>query len=176
VRIYTRTGDAGETSLGSGQRVPKSHPRVQSYGELDEVNSWVGAVRAFGVPEEADHHLERVQRALFSLGAVLAGSRRSGLSADAQDVGWLERWIDRMSEELPQLANFILPGGCPAASLAHVARTVTRRAERAVVAGGLGEETALVAVRFLNRLGDALFVLARWLNYRHGASEILWHE
>lgn len=176
MRIYTRTGDAGLTSLGSGERVAKSHPQVAAYGELDEVNSFVGMVRAEGVPSEADRYLERVQRALFSLGSALAGSPRAKLAADAADVGWLEAWIDTMSAELPPLANFVLPGGCRAASLTHVARTVARRAERAVVASALPFEARQATVRFLNRLSDALFVLARWLNHRQGASEILWHE
>lgn len=176
MRVYTRTGDAGFTALGNGERVPKWHPRVSAYGDLDEVNSWLGMLRAEPVPEEADAYLERAQRALFSLGSVLAGSPRGFLCADASEVAWLEEWIDRMSGELPPLTQFVLPGGHRSAALAHVARTVTRRAERAVAALGCEDEVVGAAVRFLNRLSDALFVLARWLNCRHGGREILWHE
>ncbi len=133
-------------------------------------------LRAEGVPSEADAHLERAQRALFSLGSVLAGSPRGFLAAEASDVVWLENWIDRMSAELPPLRNFVLPGGSRAAAVAHLCRTVTRRAERAVAALGANDEVVGAAVRFLNRLGDALFVLARWLNHRQGGREVLWHE
>jgi cob(I)alamin adenosyltransferase len=156
--------------------VTKDHPRVAAYGELDEVNSWLGMVRAEGLPAEADKQLELAQRTLFSLGSVLSGSPRARLSQLAEDVSWLEAWMDAMSAELPSLTNFILPGGCRAASVAHVARTVVRRAERTLVESQLGDEGAAVAVRFLNRLGDALFVLARWLNHQQGQGDILWHE
>lgn len=176
MRVYTRTGDGGFTALGNGERVPKSEPRVAAYGDVDEVNSWLGVLRSEPVPEEADAYLERAQRALFSLGSVLSGSPRGFLSADASEVTWLETWIDRMSEELPPLKNFVLPGGHRSAALAHVARTVTRRAERTVAALGCDDEVVGTAVRFLNRLSDALFVLARWLNHRQGCREILWHE
>lgn len=164
------------TSLGNGERVPKWEPRVCAYGELDEVNCWLGMIRAEGIPGEADAYLERAQRALFSLGSVLAGSPRGYLSADSREVSWLEAWIDRMSEELPPLSRFVLPGGCRGAALAHLGRAVTRRAERAVAALGCDDEVVGTAVRFLNRLSDALFVLARWLNHRQGGREILWHE
>ncbi|MEW5878009.1 MAG: cob(I)yrinic acid a,c-diamide adenosyltransferase [Acidobacteriota bacterium] len=176
MRVYTRTGDGGYTALGSGERVPKWEPRVSAYGDLDEVNSWVGMLRAEGVPSEADAHLERAQRALFSLGSVLAGSPRGFLSPDAADVTWLENWIDRMSAALPPLKNFVLPGGSRSAAVAHLCRTVTRRAERAVAALGIEDEVVGTAVRFLNRFSDALFVLARWLNHLQGGREILWHE
>ncbi|MCS7183227.1 MAG: cob(I)yrinic acid a,c-diamide adenosyltransferase [Thermoanaerobaculum sp.] len=175
MRVYTRTGDRGMTALGDGTRVPKWEPRVAAYGDLDEVNSWVGMLRAEGVPAEADAVLERVQRTLFSLGSVLSGSPRGFLAADAADVSWLEQWIDHMSDSLPPLNQFVLPGGCRSASVAHLCRTVTRRAERSVAALG-SEGVVEVAVRFLNRLGDAFFVLARWLNRCQGAPEILWHD
>ncbi|MGQ9835729.1 MAG: cob(I)yrinic acid a,c-diamide adenosyltransferase [Thermoanaerobaculaceae bacterium] len=174
MRIYTRTGDGGETSLGSGLRVAKCHPRVAAYGELDEVNSWVGLLRAQGVPECVDEHLQRVQRALFSLGSILTASPKASLSDDVKDLGWLEQWIDSMWASLPPLTSFILPGGCRSAGLSHVARAVTRRAERSLVASGLYDEGAQLGVRFLNRLSDALFVLARWLNFQERAAELPW--
>lgn len=174
MRIYTRTGDGGETSLGSGLRVAKCHPRIAAYGELDEVNSWVGLLRAQGVPACVDDHLERVQSALFSLGATLAASPRASLSEDVKDVGWLEQWIDSMWASLPPLTSFIFPGGCLCAGLSHVARAVTRRAERSLVASGLNDEGAQLGVRFLNRLADALFVLARWFNFQERAAELPW--
>lgn len=133
-------------------------------------------LRAEGLPAEVDAHLERTQRALFALGSVLAGSPRAFLAPDASDVGWLENWIDRMSAELPPLKNFVLPGGVRSAAVAHLCRTVTRRAERAVAALGPDDEVVGTAVRFLNRLSDALFVLARFLNHLQGGREILWHE
>ncbi|MGC8916685.1 MAG: cob(I)yrinic acid a,c-diamide adenosyltransferase [Thermoanaerobaculum sp.] len=176
MRVYTRTGDGGLTALGSGERVPKWAPRVSAYGEMDEVNSWLGLLRAEGLPAEADGNLERAQRAIFSLGSVLAGSPRGFLAPEAGDVGWLERWIDAMSAELPPLTRFVLPGGIRAAAFAHIGRTVTRRAERAVAALGVEDEVVATAVRFLNRLSDALFVLARWLNHREGRGDSLWHE
>lgn len=174
MRIYTRTGDGGETSLGNGRRVAKSHPRLAAYGDLDEVNSWVGLLRAQGVSEWADEHLQRVQRVLFALGAILAESPKASFSEDLRDLGWLEQWIDAMWASLPPLTSLILPGGCRSAGVAHVARAVTRRAERSLVASGLDDEGGQLGVRFLNRLADALFVLARWLNVQERAAEVPW--
>jgi len=175
VRVYTRTGDDGSTVLGNGKRVSKAALRVAAYGDVDELNSTLGLLLAEGPPAEAAAELVGVQSRLFEVGAALADpSGRFELSPEIRDTGRLERWIDGMAAELPELRSFILPGGGRAAALAHVARTVCRRAERAVA--GLREEGEAVGavLPFLNRLSDALFVCARWLNHRAGVRETAW--
>ncbi|HHQ48037.1 MAG TPA: cob(I)yrinic acid a,c-diamide adenosyltransferase [Acidobacteria bacterium] len=171
MKVYTRRGDGGETGLVSGPRVPKGHPRVEAYGTVDELNAVLGLLLAEPVPEPAAVQLADVQRNLFSVGAVLADPE--GRLGDGEwDAVALERWIDAMEAELEPLASFVLPGGTRAAALAHLARTVCRRAERRVTAldGALPEGL----LPYLNRLSDALFVLARWLNRRAGVSDVLW--
>jgi cob(I)alamin adenosyltransferase len=176
VKVYTRTGDDGSTRLADGSKVSKASARVGAYGDVDELNAAVGLVRAEEPPAAAREQLERVQNVLFEVGAFLADPRRRfALSASVVDPAWLERWIDAMQADLPELHNFVLPAGGRAATLAHAARTVCRRAERGVVA--LRDEDAAVTgvVPFLNRLSDALFVLARWLNHASGSGDIPWH-
>ncbi|MDE2581283.1 MAG: cob(I)yrinic acid a,c-diamide adenosyltransferase [Rhodospirillales bacterium] len=180
-RVITRGGDGGETSLGDGARLRKDTPRIEAIGAVDEANAAIGVVRASLHGTEgpsramADAALARIQNDLFDLGADLAvpGDAGARLRMSAGPVLRLEAEVAAMNETLPPLTSFILPGGHPAAAAAHLARTIARRAERAVVR--LAAETAVTpdAVRYLNRLSDHLFVLARVLN-GNGAGDVLW--
>ena len=178
MKIYTRTGDAGETSLFDGTRVAKSDPRVDAYGEVDELNAWLGLVRAARVDADLDAELVRIQRDLFALGAQLAdpadriADRVTKAALTAGDVERLERLIDRLEEELPPLRRFILAGGSTAGAALHVARTVCRRAERRIVA--LDPAVDSLLLRYVNRLSDLLFVLARAVNHRAALPETEW--
>jgi cob(I)alamin adenosyltransferase len=178
VKIYTRAGDDGTTgTLGPG-RVPKSDPRIEAYGAVDELNATLGLARAADARGWVNRELEAIQRRLFQLGAELATTDAAMLASltrvgDA-DVGALEAEIDRLEAELPALKNFILPAGAPLAAQLHVARTVCRRAERRVVAlSGVAPVEPRLG-RYLNRLGDLLFVMARWCNHRAGAGDVEW--
>jgi cob(I)alamin adenosyltransferase len=179
VKIYTKTGDAGDTSLFDQTRVSKADARVDAYGEVDELNACLGLARAAGVADDIAATLDGVQRQLFALGARLAdpSSRIAGRVTKAAvsdaDVERLEHEIDRLEAELPPLRRFILPGGSAAGAHLHVARTVCRRAERRVVGLGAGAVESMVVV-YLNRLSDLLFVMARAVNHRAGAAEIEW--
>jgi len=174
-KIYTRTGDAGETSLLSGGRVSKDSARIGAYGTVDELNSLLGVIRCEPLPERADGVLESIQESLFTVGAVLADRERKYPQNDAAwACGPLEDWIDEMESELPPLTNFILPGGSRAAALAHLARAVCRRAERRVQALA-GENLPGGVLPYINRLSDALFVLARWLNLQVGVEDVTWN-
>lgn len=179
-RVYTRTGDLGETGLACGQRVPKDSLRVECYGTLDELNSAIGVACAFNEDEELRAILRTVQNELFNAGSILCitpADRMEGMPAvgDAE-VKRLEELMDRCEAELQPLEEFILPDGGKASSLLHLARTICRRAERSCVRLAREEphpgEQAVV--RYLNRLGDALFVLARWAGRRQGEKETLW--
>lgn len=179
MKIYTRTGDRGETGLFDGTRVPKSDARVDAYGEVDELNALLGVVRSAGVAPDIDAALVQLQRDLFAVGARLAdpkeriAGRVTKASVSAEDVTRLENWIDRFEEELPPLRRFILPGGSSAGATLHFARTVCRRAERRIV--GLGEGAVEpVLITYVNRLSDLLFVLARVANKRVGVAETEW--
>lgn len=178
MKIYTKTGDDGTTSLFSGGRVPKTHLRVEAYGTVDELNSILGAARAGRPSAQTDEWLAQVQRQLFHLGADLATplDARSDwvVRMDTAAVEWLEARIDDMTAALPPLANFILPGGSPAAAQIHIARTVCRRAERVVVALQSYEEVGQAVLVYLNRLGDFLFTLARWENAQAGVPDATW--
>jgi cob(I)alamin adenosyltransferase len=176
MKIYTRTGDGGETSLLSGGRVAKDHPRIAACGALDELNSMIGLLLTEPIPAAAADWLTAVQSSLFSLGAALADAERRFPRDPAEwAVEPIEQWIDRMDGELEPLASFILPGGCRAAAVAHVARTICRRAERgAIIAGRRSGELPAGALEYLNRLSDGLFVLARWLNAQIGVVESVW--
>lgn len=176
MRIYTRGGDDGTTALGNGLRVSKAAQRVDAYGDVDELNSAIGALLAESLPEPAAAELTRVQDALFHVGAFLADpAGRHRVPTELLHALWLERWIDQMDAELSPLRNFVLPGGCRAAALAHVARSVCRRAERQVVALCDGGEASVSDVLpLLNRLSDALFVCARWLNRHAGVGDVAW--
>lgn len=176
MKIYTRTGDDGTTSLFSGGRVSKHHLRVEAYGTVDELNSVLGVARA--LKPHGDPWLSHVQRQLFHLGADLATPLDSNsdwvVRMDAAGVVWLEARIDEMMVELPELKNFILPGGVPAAAQLHVARTVCRRAERLVVMLVENEPLGDHVLPYLNRLSDFLFTLARWENLKAGISDETW--
>ena len=179
MKIYTKTGDSGETSLFDNSRVSKADARVDAYGEVDELNACLGAVRAAGVDDEVAPLLESIQKDLFAVGARLAdptariAERVTKAAVTAADIGRLEAAIDRLEAELPALRSFILPGGGPAGSLLHLARTVCRRAERRAVGLGPGAVESTVIV-YLNRLSDLLFVMARVVNRRAGIPEIEW--
>lgn len=178
MKIYTKTGDDGTTSLFSGGRVPKHHLRVESYGTVDELNSTLGLARTMSLSPKGDADLARIQRQLFNLGADLATPLDASTSyvvrMDADTVAWLERRIDTLTETLPPLTSFILPGGSPGAAALHVARTICRRAERLVTQ--LAEQEALgePVLPYLNRLSDYLFTLARWENQQAGVEDVKW--
>ena len=178
MKIYTRTGDGGETSLFDGTRVSKADSRVDAYGEVDELNAWLGFARASRLDADLDEALVHIQRDLFALGAQLAdpadkiAARVTKVSLGEVDVERLEQLIDRLEAELPPLRRFILAGGAPPGAALHVARTVCRRAERRIVA--LQPPADPVLVRYVNRLSDLLFVLARVVNHRAGIPETEW--
>ena len=179
VKIYTRTGDDGETGLFDGSRVSKSHPRVAAYGDVDELNAWLGLVRASMDDQDLLVMLDRIQRDLFALGARLAdpahriADRVTKAAVTGEDVTRLEEWIDRLESELPPLRRFILPGGSRNAAGLHVARTICRRAERSIVSLG-AEAIEPELLIYLNRLSDLLFVMGRAANRRSGAAEAEW--
>lgn len=179
MKIYTRTGDKGQTSLLGGTRVPKHHARIEAYGTVDELNSHIGMLRDLSGNLKQDL-LIGIQEKLFSLGSRLASANEAEadkfhVPALAEgDITALEQAMDEMDRALPEMRNFILPGGHPAVSQAHICRTVCRRAERLVVAIAEVEPIPEVIVRYLNRLSDLLFVLARWLAHTCHAPEIPW--
>jgi len=179
VKIYTRTGDAGDTSLFDGTRVPKSNPRVDAYGDVDELSAVVGVARSATDHPDIAARLEIIQRDLFALGSRLAdpsariAGRVTKVILGADEVKRLEDWIDEYEERLPPLRRFILPGGNGAGAMLHVARTVCRRAERRIVSLGPGAVDPLLLV-YLNRLSDFLFVLARAVNQGSGQPEVEW--
>lgn len=174
-KIYTRTGDAGDTSLFGGKRVGKNQPRIDAYGTIDELNSFIGLARASWPSFPADSQLERIQSDLFAIGAQLAapGNERFTGVADAR-IEELEHAIDEIESTLTPLMNFILPGGSVPASHLHVARTVCRRAERLIVA--LGSHAPEKSIAYLNRLSDFLFVAARFANANHGVDDVPWRQ
>jgi cob(I)alamin adenosyltransferase len=184
-RIYTRGGDKGTTSLGTGKRVPKHDLRVAAYGAVDEANAFVGVARLHtrgGDSQlvDADAMLARIQNDLFDLGADLCAPasaedeyRDQRLRVSDGQVERLEREIDRMNAELAPLNSFVLPGGTAAAAHLHVARTVARRAERAITELAATDQVTPAAIRYINRLSDHLFVLSRWLNDK-GRQDVLW--
>jgi cob(I)alamin adenosyltransferase len=176
-KIYTKTGDAGQTALFGGRRVSKSDLRVEAYGTVDELNAFVGLLRDYTDGEELRSVLSEIQHRLFSIGAHLASDPvKSPAQPDLHegDVKLLENEIDRMELALPPLQNFILPGGHVAVSHAHVCRTVCRRAERLVVALDQLEPVAPTTIQYLNRLSDYFFVLARFLARHNQAGEHIW--
>lgn len=172
-RIYTRLGDAGETHLGDMSRVPKTHPRIEAYGTVDELNAQLGvAIATAGIPKAYVAWLQHVQNDLFDVGADIAvphGGDRTRLRVSTEQTTWLEARCDEVNATLAPLKSFVIPGGTPAAAQLHVCRTVCRRAERASIA--CGEELGEEVVRYLNRLSDLLFILSRGAN---GAEEPLW--
>jgi cob(I)alamin adenosyltransferase len=181
MKIYTRTGDRGETSLFGAGRAPKDHPRVAAYGDVDELNSVLGLVRATPPNDFFDSLLQAIQRDLFSIGGQLASPDpaavakalvKANLSADR--VSEFERVIDESETELPPLRAFVLPAGSSNAATLHLARTVCRRAERSVVHLGREGEIPELFIIYLNRLSDLLFTLARLANHRAGVSDVTW--
>jgi cob(I)alamin adenosyltransferase len=176
VKIYTKTGDEGETGLFGGGRVPKDDARVQAYGDVDELNAWIGFAVAIHLPTFESNALEAIQRDLFTIGAELATPNAAKLRTvlDATTVSALENVIDSYDPKLKPLKNFILPGGSPKAAALHVARTVCRRAERSVVTLGRQQQINPLILRYLNRLSDLLFVLARAVNMQTGHADITW--
>jgi cob(I)alamin adenosyltransferase len=172
-KIYTRTGDDGTTGLGDGQRVPKSHARIAAYGGVDEANSALGMVLAVtGIPEDISTTLTRIQHELFDVGGELAVPGYRTITAEY--VERLEQTLDSFNDALPPLKEFILPGGGAAASACHLARTITRRAERLTWSAMQTEEIAREVPQYLNRLSDLLFVIARVLARHESGQEVLW--
>jgi len=187
VKVYTRTGDDGTTALFGGGRVPKSHPRISAYGTVDEANAALGMARAAlataasgeptGADLRADALLGRLQNELFVLGGDLATPGETTYPVpriEASHVAHLEAEIDALTADLTPLKHFVLPGGTPAAAAVHLARTITRRAERHVVETAALEEVSAEALHYLNRLSDLLFTLSRWLNHQAGVGEPVW--
>ncbi len=179
MKIYTRTGDAGETGLFGGARVEKDDTRVEAYGTVDELNSCIGVARALGTSAQTDASLLQIQHDLFTVGAELAcvpgkeDKLRMALVAEA-DIQRLEGWIDQSEAPLEPLKNFVLPGGSPSAAELHRARTVCRRAERRTLTAGRTSPIRPEVVIYLNRLSDLLFVLARYENHHAGIADIPW--
>jgi len=185
-RIYTKGGDKGETALAGGQRLPKDSPRIEAYGTVDELNAFIGLASVTCGEETANagllgklgHILRRVQHELFNLGSQLATLPKDLHPKQARitsiEIEQLEREIDAMNAELPALRSFVLPGGTRLNAELHAARTICRRAERLTVALARVEEIPPEAIRYLNRLSDALFVWSRWANHVLGVPEVLW--
>ena len=179
MKIYTRTGDSGDTALFDGTRVLKSDGRVAAYGDVDELNAWLGFVCAHLPGGDLSTQLQQIQRDLFAVGARLAdpshriAGRVTKAAVSMEDVARLERWIDEYDAVIPPLRRFILAGGTPAGAALHVARTVCRRAERAMVQ--LGEEAfENELLQYVNRLSDLLFTMARAVNHRAGIADVEW--
>jgi cob(I)alamin adenosyltransferase len=180
MKIYTKTGDAGRTSLIGGTKVMKSDPRIEAYGTVDELNSHIGLVSDYCNDEAAKIILKEIQDRLFTIGSELACDPKKNIKMPIpdlheSDVELLEKEMDKMDAELPQMKNFILPGGSPAVSFMHVARCVCRRAERACV--NLNEKESNVnpiIIKYINRLSDYLFMLARYYGMKNNVPEIIW--
>lgn len=176
-KIYTKIGDAGTTGLFGGKRLPKSHLRIEAYGTVDELNAHIGMVRDQFTEPAVRALLKDIQDRLFTIGSNLASDPDKDMPVpdiQAADIEALEKAMDEMDEVLPELKNFILPGGHPAVSSAHIARCVCRRAERLVVALSQESRVEPVIVQYLNRLSDYLFILARFIGYSKGIDEVVW--
>jgi cob(I)alamin adenosyltransferase len=175
-KIYTKTGDTGETGLIGGKRVPKNNIRVEAYGTVDEANALLGVILArFEYFTHADE-LADVQSMLFEIGAVLADPQARNQHPNETDVKHLEELIDELTEDLPPLTNFILPGGSELSAYLHLARTFVRRAERRVVTVMQFDQVPVTVMQYLNRLSDYLFTLARKINQERGIKDILWQK
>jgi cob(I)alamin adenosyltransferase len=179
MKIYTKSGDDGKTGLFQGPRVSKDDARIEAYGTVDELSAVLGVARAAGVPEDVEPALERIQHQLFSLGAELATpdpSQHGTALIGPADTDWIEETIDQFDGTLAPLKTFILPGGTPAAAALHHARVVCRRAERRVVTLSRSTELSTEALTYLNRVGDLLFVLARYANSAAGKPDVAWER
>ena len=176
MKIYTKTGDAGETGLFGGGRVAKDDPRVGAYGDVDELNATLGFAAALDPAGFESDFIQAIQRDLFAIGAELAtpNAQKVREQVGADRVSAIEQMIDQHEATLPPLKNFILPGGTPKAAALHVARTTCRRAERAVVSLARDEQLNPIIIHYLNRLSDLLFVLARAVNKQAGRDDIVW--
>lgn len=184
MKIYTKTGDKGQTSLYGGTRVTKNNIRIEAYGTVDELNSFVGSIRSYNQNEKIEQQLQIIQNALFDLGAELAtpldklmlanGKPRLSCMLKENQIENLENWIDEMDAQLPALTQFILPAGNTASSSAHISRSVCRRAERRVLDLLQESELREITYKYLNRLSDYFFVLARFLCVSDGQKEIPW--
>jgi len=177
-KIYTGGGDRGETSLNGGMRVPKYHSRIEAYGEVDELNSFIGLLRDQDIDKESQYTLIRIQKKLFVIGSMLATPDKKDIAKiktiEMKDVYFLENEIDRMQSNLSEINTFIIPGGNVLVSCSHIIRSICRRAERAVIKLSTEVEIDDIIIMFLNRLSDYFFVLARFLAKEKGSSEILW--
>ena len=178
-KVYTRTGDDGTTALGGGQRLPKDDPRIVAYGTVDELNSVIGVALSCGLETRIIDALSRIQNELFHLGSDLCMLEEDKETmpvpaVDENHVLGLETLMDELSADLEPLQNFVLPGGAIGAANLHVARTVCRRAERDLVTLAASQEVGTSTLRYLNRLSDALFVMARWENAQKKVSDVLW--
>lgn len=177
MKIYTRTGDHGQTSLFGGTRVAKCDPRIDAYGTVDELSSFIGVARSASLPSEVDAELHRVQHDLFEIGAHLASPGTSRFpGVEAARIATLEQAIDVMEAELEPLTSFILPGGSAGAAHLHVCRTVCRRAERLVVALDDTTDATISTIAYLNRLSDYLFVTARFTNAKAEIADVPWRR
>lgn len=177
MKIYTKRGDSGETSLFGGDRVSKSNERIEAYGTVDELNSFVGLAASYNLSDRGTESLRKVQELLFTLGADLATPPSAKTRIERiqeNDITYLEEQIDELEKELEPLKNFILPGGSQAGATLHTARTICRRAERAAVACHKVDEISDTCIKFLNRLSDFFFVLARYENKQAGIREETW--
>jgi cob(I)alamin adenosyltransferase len=177
MKIYTKTGDKGQTSLLGGSRVDKHHIRIESYGSTDELNSWIGLLRSGNIKATEQAVLLEVQDRLFTMGSWLAMERNTGISLPAlreEDVSYLESEIDRMDSELEPMRHFILPGGNEDVARIHIARCVCRRAERCIMHLHATEPVDEVIIRYINRLSDYLFTLARYVGNQGGIKEDAW--
>lgn len=177
MKIYTKTGDKGTTGLIGGDRILKNHIRIESYGTVDELNSWVGVLCSNIFDVAIIEELRFIQDRLFTIGSNLAMGEKSQFkvpSVQEMDIEKLEKSIDAMNESLPELKNFILPGGSQVVSFCHVCRTVCRRAERNVISLDQVEKQDELYVKYLNRLSDYLFVLSRYIAFKSGEEEIIW--
>lgn len=172
--IYTKFGDKGTTSLSGPGKVPKDHPHVEAYGEVDELNSVLGIVIAFSELKQVTTPLKKIQKDLFVIGAELASKGAKVKKITPAHVSELETEIDHLEAELPPLKHFILPGGSKTASLLHHARTVCRRAERRIVTASAKGKVNPTTIAYLNRVGDLLFMLARYVNYKKKVEETIW--
>lgn len=180
-KVYTKTGDKGETSLGGGQRVSKDSIRIQAYGTVDELNSYIGVAIAFGLDKDLSDKLLVIQNELFHLGSDLCFTEEDKIKfsiplIQKKHVDVLEKIMDDFSEQLQPLENFILPGGTIGASHLHVARTICRRAERETITLSKQESIGEFVIKYLNRLSDTLFVMARYENFKKSYTDIYWNS